>query len=75
MAKVMTRSEAESKRRKAAEFLRRIGKPEDAERFAEMSPEQYAAHKHAELMGQSIEEVSHHGTRSRTHQSRPGQPH
>jgi hypothetical protein len=40
-----------------------------------MSPEQYAAHKHAELMGQSIEEVSHHGTRSRTHQSRPGQPH
>ena len=50
MAKVMTRSEAESKRRKAAEFLRRIGKPEDAVRFEAMSPEQYAAHKHAELM-------------------------
>jgi hypothetical protein len=36
----MTRSEAERKRRKAVEFLRRIGKPEDAERFATMSPEQ-----------------------------------
>ena len=46
----MTRSEAGSKRRKSAEFLRRIGKPEDAVRFEAMSPEQYAAHKHAELM-------------------------
>ena len=45
MAKVMTRSEAETKRRKTVEFLRRIGKPEDVERFAEMSPEQYAAHR------------------------------
>ena len=46
----MTRSEAETKRRKAVEFLRRIGKPEDAERFEAMSPEDYTAHKHAELM-------------------------
>jgi hypothetical protein len=50
MAKVMTRSEAETKRRKAVEFLRRIAKDEDAERFAAMSPEQYAAHRQAELM-------------------------
>jgi hypothetical protein len=35
-------------RRKAVEFLRRIG--EDAERFEAMSQEDYAAHKHAELM-------------------------
>jgi hypothetical protein len=34
MAKVMTRSEAESKQRKAVEFLRRIGRPEA------MTPEQ-----------------------------------
>jgi hypothetical protein len=50
MAKVMSRSEAESKRQKAVEFLRRIGKPEDAERFEAMSPEDYAAHRHAELL-------------------------
>jgi hypothetical protein len=50
MAKVMTRSEAESKRRKAVDFLRRIGNEEDAERFEAMSPEEYAAHQHAELL-------------------------
>jgi hypothetical protein len=50
MARVMTRSGAETKRRKAVELLRRIGKPEDAERFEAMTPEEYAAHKHAELM-------------------------
>ena len=32
------------------EFLPRICKPEDAERFATMTPENYAAHKHAELL-------------------------
>ena len=46
----MTRSEAETKRRKAVEFLRRIGKPEYAERFAAMTPEDHAAHRHEELM-------------------------
>jgi len=45
----MTRSEAEAKRQKAVEPLRRIGKPEDAERFAATTPEDYAAHKDAEL--------------------------
>jgi hypothetical protein len=50
MAKVMTRSEAEEKRRKAVEFLRHIGKPEDAERFAQMTPDDDAAQRHAELM-------------------------
>ena len=50
MAKLIMRSEAETKRRKAVEFLRRIGKPEDAVRFDAMSPEDYAAHRHAELM-------------------------
>lgn len=42
---------AETKRRKAVEFLQRVRKPEDAELFAEMTPEHYAAHKHAELIG------------------------
>ena len=50
MAKAMTQSEAETKRLRAVEFLRRIGKPEDAERFETMSPEEYAAHRHADLM-------------------------
>ncbi len=49
MAKVMTRREAEAKRRKAVEFLQRIGRGEDAGRFARMSPEEYVGHKHAEL--------------------------
>ena len=51
---MMTRSDAETKRRKAVEFLRRIGKPEDAERFAATTPEQYAAYKHAELMANPL---------------------
>jgi hypothetical protein len=50
MAKAMTRREAETKRQKAVEFLQRTGKDEDAERFATTTPEDYAAHKHAELM-------------------------
>ena len=54
MAKVMKRSEAETERRKAVEFLQRIGKPEDAEWFEAMSPEQYAAHQHSELMANPL---------------------
>jgi hypothetical protein len=50
MAKVMTRSEAETKRQKAIKFLRRMGKGEDAERFEAMSPEEYAGHKGAQLL-------------------------
>ena len=46
----MTRSEAETKRRKAVEFLRRIGKDQDAERFEAMTPQEYAEHKGAELL-------------------------
>ena len=46
----MTRAEAEVKRRKAIEFLQRIGRGEDAGRFARMSPEEYAGHKSAELI-------------------------
>lgn len=46
----MTGSEVESKRRKAVEFLRRIRKDEDAERFEATSPEDYAPHKGAELL-------------------------
>ena len=51
MPKLMTRSEAESKRRRAVEMLRRFGKDEDAERFEAMSPEVYARHKGAEIIG------------------------
>jgi hypothetical protein len=48
--RLMARSEAESKRRKAVEFLRRIGKDDDADRFEAMTPQEYAEHKGAELL-------------------------
>ena len=48
--KLMTLSEAETKRRKAVEFLRRIGKDEDAERFENMTAQAYVEHKGAELL-------------------------
>lgn len=50
MPKLMTRSEAESKRRRAVEMLRRFGNDEDADRFESMSPEDYASHKGAEII-------------------------
>ncbi len=46
----MTPSEAETKRRKAVEFLRRIGKEDDADRFESMDAREYAEHKGAELI-------------------------
>ncbi len=46
----MTLSEAETKRRKAVEFLRRIGNDDLAEDFDSMDAEGYAAHKGAELI-------------------------
>jgi hypothetical protein len=48
--KFLTRSEAESKRQKAVEFLQRIGKDDEAEVFETMTPEDYAEHKGAELL-------------------------
>jgi hypothetical protein len=48
--KLLTLSEAESKRRKAVEFLYRIGKDDEADRFEEMTPEEYAEHKGAEIL-------------------------
>ena len=47
--KLMTTSEAETKRQKAVEFLRRIGKSDDAERFEAMDARDYAEHKGAQL--------------------------
>jgi hypothetical protein len=48
--KQMTRGEAETKRRKAVEFLRRMGRDDDAERFEAMDADEYAAHKDASLL-------------------------
>ena len=48
--KVMTRSEAEAKRQKAVEFLRRIGNDELADEFDNMDAERYAEHKGAEVI-------------------------
>jgi hypothetical protein len=46
----MTRSEAEAKRQKAVEFLRRIGREDEAEQFEAMDAAEYAEHKGAELV-------------------------
>ena len=51
--KVMTRSEAEAKRQKAVEFLRRIGNDELADEFDNMDAEGYADHKGAEVIENS----------------------
>jgi hypothetical protein len=48
--KLMTPSEAETKRRKAVEFLRRIGRDDAAERFEGMDAAEYAEHKGAQLL-------------------------
>jgi hypothetical protein len=48
--KYLTRSEAESKRQKAVDFLYRIGNDDLADEFEDMSPEEYAEHKGAELL-------------------------
>ena len=48
--KLMTRSKAEAKRRKAVEFLHRIGNDGLAEEFEDMTAEEYAEHKGAELI-------------------------
>jgi hypothetical protein len=45
----MTRSAAEAKRDKAAEFLRRIGQDDGADKVEAMDAEEYAEHKGAEL--------------------------
>ena len=47
---MLARSEAESKRLKAIDFLRRIGKDDDADRFEDMSADEYAEHKGAHLL-------------------------
>ena len=48
--KFMTPGEAETKRQKAVEFLRRIGNDDLADEFYGMSPQDYAEHKGAQLM-------------------------
>ena len=45
----MTPSDAEAKRQKAVEFLRRIGQDDDADRFEAMDAGEYAEHKGVEL--------------------------
>ena len=48
--KYLSPSEAETKRQQAIDFLHRIGKPDEAEQFEAMSPQEYAEHKGAELL-------------------------
>jgi hypothetical protein len=47
--KALTRAEAETKRKQAVEFLRRIGQDDEADRFEEMDAAEYAEHRGAEL--------------------------
>ena len=48
--KLLTRGEVETKRLKAVEFLRRIGKEENADRFEAMDSAEYAEHKGVALL-------------------------
>ena len=50
VVKSMTRSEAEAKGQKAVEFLRRIGREDDADQFEAMDAAEYAEHRGAELI-------------------------
>ena len=47
--KLMTRTQAETKRRQAVRLLQCMGKYDDAARFEAMTPEEYAEHKHAQI--------------------------
>ena len=44
-SKRVTREEAEGKRQKAVDFLDRIGQPDKADEFRDMSTEEYIQHK------------------------------
>ena len=48
--KYLSLGEAETKRQQAVDFLRRIGKDDEADEFEDMSPEEYAEHKGADLL-------------------------
>jgi hypothetical protein len=48
--KLITEGEAETKRLKAVDFLRRIGKDDDADRFEATDAEESAEHKGAQLL-------------------------
>ena len=48
--KMMTPTEAETKRQRAVEFLNRIGNHDAADQFAAMDARQYAEHKGATLI-------------------------
>ena len=52
--KFLTAGEAETKRHKAIDFLDRIGKDDLADEFEDISAEEYAQHKGATLIPQSI---------------------
>lgn len=49
VAKQLTREQAERKKAQAADFMDRIGEPERAEEFDDMSVEEYAEHKGLQL--------------------------
>jgi hypothetical protein len=57
--KFLTRGEAETKRQRAVDFLRRIGQDEDADRFESMDASEYAEHKGAELLENPIRRKAH----------------
>jgi len=50
VAKSITREQAERKKSQAAEFMDRIGDPDRADEFDDMSVEEYADHRGASLI-------------------------
>jgi hypothetical protein len=49
MAKQVTRDQAERKKAKAAAFMERIGEPDRADEFRNMSTDEYAEHKRLQI--------------------------
>ena len=64
--KLLTLSAAETKRWQAIDFLRRIGKDDEADEFEAMTPEDYAEHRGAEIIDNPIERRSESMARNKT---------
>ena len=54
MAKAITREQAARKKAQAAAFLNRIGKPDEAQEFEDMTVDEYAEHKGLQLSNPRI---------------------
>jgi hypothetical protein len=62
--KTLTREQAEQKRQKAIEFLRRVGNDERADEFDDMTVDQYAEHRGVKLSNHPRKEETKMATKA-----------